>query len=242
MIVECNDLLVRLFTTLPGVDEVVGRSAPPPPHDAHAALLSLPHRFGTTLATVPAEVPYLHAEPERVEFWRQRLGPRPAGGRLRVGLVWAGNPAFKDDRRRSPGLDALLPLLGVEGVAFVALQKGAGRQDLERCGPLPPSFTDLGAEIADFADTAAIMANLDLVISSCTAPAHLAGALGRPVWTVLPFSPDWRWLERGDTTPWYPTMRLFRQAASGDWASVIADVRAALARAVAADVATGAAP
>ncbi|WP_188263197.1 tetratricopeptide repeat protein [Azospirillum tabaci] len=242
VIVECNDLLVRLFATLPGVDQVIGRSDSPPPHDAHAALLSLPHRFGTTLATVPAEVPYLHAEPERVEFWRRRLGPHPSAGggaaRLRVGLVWAGNPEFKDDRRRSPGLDALRPLLDVPGVVVFGLQKGAGRRDLERCAPLPPSFTDLGAEIADFADTAAIMANLDLVISSCTAPAHLAGALGRPVWTLLPDIADWRWLERGDTTPWYPTMRLFRQAVPGDWESVAAAVRAALEQVVA----TGAAP
>lgn len=247
VIVECDGLLVRLFATLPGVDEVVGRSAPTPPHDAHAALPSLPHRFGTTLATVPADVPYLHAEPERVEFWRRRLGPRPAAARLRVGLVWAGNPDFKDDRRRSPGLDVLLPLLGVAGVAFFGLQKGAGRadlegRDLERRGPMPGFFTDLGAEITDFADTAAIMANLDLVISSCTAPAHLAGALGRPVWTLLPDSADWRWLERGDTTPWYPTMRLFRQTAPGDWASVVAEVRAALERAVTTGGATGVAP
>ena len=239
VIVECDDRLVRLFATLPGVDAVVGRSAAPPPHDAHAALMSLPHRFGTTLATVPAGVPYLHAEPELVAAWATRLGPPPM---LRVGLVWAGNPEFKADHIRSPRLKAFLPLLDVPGIAFYGLQKGAGRQDLEAGAPLPPSFTDLGAEIADFADTAAIMANLDLVISSCTAPAHLAGALGRPVWTLLPDSADWRWLDRGDTTPWYPTMRLFRQAVPGDWASVVAAVRAALARAVAKDVVTGAAP
>ncbi|MBK4720926.1 tetratricopeptide repeat protein [Azospirillum sp. YIM DDC1] len=239
VIVECNDRLVRLFATLSGVDAVVGRSDSPPPHDAHAALLSLPHRLGTTLATVPAEIPYLRAEPALAAAWATRLGPppNPRTG-LRVGLVWAGNPEFKDDRRRSPGLDALRSLLDVPGVAVFGLQKGAGRRDLDRCGPLPPSFTDLGAEIADFADTAAIMQNLDLVISSCTAPAHLAGALGRPVWTLLPDIADWRWLERGDTTPWYPTMRLFRQAAPGDWASVVADVRAALARAVATGMAT----
>ncbi|CAO3453493.1 hypothetical protein [Azospirillum argentinense] len=237
VIVECNDRLVRLFATLPGVDGIVGRSDATPPHDAHAALLSLPHRLGTTLATVPANVPYLRAEPALAAAWATRMGS-PSGLRteLRVGLVWAGNPDFKDDRRRSPGLAALRPLLDVPGVTVFGLQKGAGRQDLERCGPLPPSFIDLGAEITDFADTAAIMENLDLVISSCTAPAHLAGALGRPVWTLLPDNADWRWLERGDTTPWYPTMRLFRQTAPGDWASVVAAVRAALAQA------TGAAP
>ncbi|MBP7340053.1 glycosyltransferase family 9 protein, partial [Niveispirillum sp.] len=109
------------------------------------------------------------------------------------------------------------------------LQKGPGRKDLETIGPLPASFTDLGAEITDFADTAAIMANLDLIITSCTGPAHLAGALGRPTWTVLPFSPDWRWLATGEDTFWYPTMRLFRQDARGDWAPVIARVADALA-------------
>ncbi|WP_175426530.1 tetratricopeptide repeat protein [Azospirillum brasilense] len=231
VIVECDDRLVRLFATLPGVDGVVGRSDATPPHDAHAALLSLPHCLDTTLATVPAEVPYLHAEPALTTAWAMRLGPRTG---LRVGLVWAGNPEFKDDRRRSPGLAALRPLLDVPGVAVFGLQMGAGRQDLDRCGPLPSSFTDLGAEIADFADTAAIMENLDLVISSCTAPAHLAGALGRPVWTLLPDIADWRWLERGDTSPWYPTMRLFRQTRSGDWTSVVAGVREALEQLVAA--------
>ncbi|TWA54627.1 tetratricopeptide repeat protein [Azospirillum baldaniorum] len=235
VIVECNDRLVRLFATLPGVDGVVGRSDSPPPHDAHAALLSLPHRLGITLASVPAEVPYLRAEPALAAAWATRMGPRTG---LRVGLVWAGNPEFKDDRRRSPGLAALRPLLDVPGVAVFGLQKGAGRRELETCGPLPASFIDLGAEIADFADTAAIMENLDLVISSCTAPAHLAGALGRPVWTLLPDIADWRWLERGDTSPWYPTMRLFRQAAPGDWTSVVSEVRAALERLVA----TGEAP
>ncbi|CAO3377397.1 tetratricopeptide repeat protein [Azospirillum argentinense] len=239
VIVECDDRLVRLFATLPGVDGVVGRSDAPPPHDAHAALLSLPHRLGTTLATVPAEIPYLRAEPALTAAWATRLGVTPGRReRLRVGLVWAGNPAFKDDRRRSPGLAALRPLLDVPGVMFFGLQKGAGRRDLEIGGPLPASFTDLGAEISDFADTAAIMENLDLVISSCTAPAHLAGALGRPVWTLLPDIADWRWLEGGDTTPWYPTMRLFRQTTSGDWTSVVTTVRAALAQAAA----TGTAP
>ena len=225
VIVECNTQLVRLLSSMPGIAGVVGRFDTPPPHDAHVALASLPHRLGTMLYTIPADTPYLCAEPERVEVWAKRLGPR-AG--LRVGLVWAGNPEFKADHIRSPRLKAFLPLLDVPGIAFYGLQKGAGRQDLETCGQLPPSFTDLGAEIADFADTAAIMENLDLVISSCTAPAHLAGALGRPVWTLLPFSPDWRWLDRGLCTPWYPTMRLFRQDRRGEWAPVVGRVRAAL--------------
>lgn len=229
VLMECNSQLVRLLSAMPGIEGVVSRFAPPPPHDAHDALASLPHRLGTMLYTIPAEVPYLRAEPDLVTRWAERMGA-PTGRRtgLRVGLVWAGNPGFKADRIRSPRLKAFLPLLDVPGVTVFGLQKGAGRQDLETCGPLPPSFTDLGDEISDFADTAAIMENLDLVISSCTGPAHLAGALGRPVWTVLPFAPDWRWLDQGMCTPWYPTMRLFRQDRRGDWAPVVGRVRAAL--------------
>ena len=229
VIVECNDALVRLFGTLDGVVRVVGRSGPTPPHDAHAALMSLPHLLGTALATIPAEVPYLRAEPELAEEWRKRLAG--ADGRLRVGLVWAGNPDFGNDRQRSVDLAALLPLLEVEGVSFYGLQKGGGRRELgELEGRLPASFTDLGNGMGDFADTAAIIVNLDLVISVDTAATHLAGALGRPVWTLLRDAGDWRWLDRGTDTPWYPTMRLFRQERPGAWMEVVAEVRRALSR------------
>jgi len=223
--VECNTQLLTLFATLPGVDGVVGRTHPLPPHDAHVSMLSLPHLLGTEIATIPAEVPYLRADPAKIASWRERLGPRRG---LRVGLVWAGNPEFRDDRNRSPRLGAYRTLFDVPGVEFFALQKGAGRDDLKTVGPLPENAVDLGGEIRDFADTAAVMLSLDLVISSCTAPTHLAGGLARPVWTVLPFCCDWRWFERGETTPWYPTMRLFRQDRRGDWAPVMARVRAAL--------------
>ncbi len=226
VVVECAAPLRRLFRTLPGVERVVATGEPLPPHDAHAPLLSLPYLRGD--AGVPAFAPYLSAEPVLVEQWAARL----AGGQgVRVGLVWAGNPDFKDDRRRSPGLAALLPLLSVPGVRFFALQKGGGRACLDRlAGRLGTTITDLGPEIADFADTAAIMANLDLIISSCTAPAHLAGALGRPVWTILPLNADWRWRDSGQQTDWYPSMTLFRQARAGDWAPVVEEVRAALVR------------
>lgn len=223
--VECNTQLTRLLHNMSGIEGVIGRFSPLPPHDAQVSLLSLPLLLGTSLETIPTEVPYLRAEPEATAAWAARLGPRRG---LRVGLVWAGNPEFKADNIRSPRLQALLPLLEVPGTEFFALQKGAGRQDLEHCGPLPSNFTDLGSEIQDFADTAAIMLNLDLVISSCTAPTHLAGALGRPVWTILPFAPDWRWLDRGSTSLWYPSMRLFRQERLGDWKPVVERVRAAL--------------
>ncbi|KAA0677968.1 tetratricopeptide repeat protein [Roseomonas genomospecies 6] len=225
VIVECNTQLVRLLSAMPGIAGVVGRFDALPPHDAHVALASLPHRLGTTLYTIPADVPYLWPEPALAEAWAERLAGTPG---LKVGLVWAGNPEFKGDRFRSARLRDFLVLLEVPGVAFFALQKGRGRQDLDGCGPLPACFMDLGPDIADFADTAALVAGLDLVITVDTSVAHLAGALGRPVWTVLPFAPDWRWLGAGVCTPWYPTMRLFRHDRRDDWPSVLARVRNAL--------------
>lgn len=231
VIVECNDTLVRLFATLPGVATVVGRSSPTPEHDVHAALMSLPHLLGTTLATVPAEVPYLTAEPSLVRIWRDRLGPARAG--VRVGLVWAGNAGLPDDPKRSPGLEPLLPLLDLPGVAFVSLQKGGGRADLERLGDrLPTGFHDIGDALHNLADTAAVVAQLDLVISVDSAVAHLAGALGRPVWTILRAESEWRWMLERTDSPWYPTMRLFRQGRAGDWSDVVAALRTALQRAV----------
>ncbi|MCM8738508.1 tetratricopeptide repeat protein [Azospirillum sp. A1-3] len=228
VIVACDDALVRLFATADGVERVVARSAPVPPHDAHAALMSLPHLLGTTLATIPAEVPYLRAEADLTDQWRTRLVMATG---VRVGLVWAGNPDFGHDPQRSLPLAALLPLMEIEGVSVLGLQKGGGRRELDGWhGRLPPGFTDLGDRIGDFADTAAILATLDLVISVDTAVAHLAGALGRPVWTLLRHVGDWRWLDHGVRTPWYPTMRLFRQDRPGSWDPVVARVKAALMR------------
>jgi len=231
VIVECNDALVRLLATLPGVEAVVGRSATTPAHDVHAALMSLPHLLGTTLASIPAEVPYLAAEPALVGMWRDRLGPAQA--KLRVGLVWAGNADLPTDHKRSPGLEALLPLLDLPGVAFISLQKGSGRSDLERLGGrVPAGFRDVGDSLEDFADTAAVLTQLDLIISADSAVAHLAGALGRPVWTMVRAESEWRWmLERMDS-PWYPTMRLFRQRRAGDWSDVVAALCTALQQAV----------
>ncbi|MFV3126453.1 tetratricopeptide repeat protein [Niveispirillum sp. KHB5.9] len=225
VVLECNSQLVRLLGSMPGVGRVVSRFQPLPPHDAHVSLLSLPHILGARIDNVPAQVPYLGTEPDLQARWADRLS---AFSGLKVGLVWAGNPEFKADRLRSPGLKSFRPLLDVPGVSFFGLQKGPGRKDLDNIGSLPDSFTDLGPQIGDFADTAAIMTNLDLVITSCTGPAHLAGGLGRPTWTVLPFSPDWRWLAWGEETFWYPTMRLFRQDARGDWGPVVGRVVEAL--------------
>ncbi|MBY6265935.1 tetratricopeptide repeat protein, partial [Azospirillum sp. 412522] len=196
--------------------QIIARGDPLPPFDLECPLMSLPRAFATKLDGVPAETPYLRPDPARAARWRERLGQRDA---VRVGVVWAGNPRFPGDEDRSPRLAGLRGLFDVPGCRFYGLQMGPGRADLADAA-LPENFTDLGPEIADFADTAAIMANLDLVVSSCTGPAHLAGALGRPLWVALPFSADWRWLTGRDDSPWYPTARLFRQPAPGDWPAV----------------------
>ncbi|AWJ87453.1 hypothetical protein TSH58p_29180 (plasmid) [Azospirillum sp. TSH58] len=224
VLLEVGADLVPLFRGLPGVERVFGRGEPLPPFDWQCPLLSLPRAFGTRLETIPAAVPYLTADPARTAAWRERL----AGDDLTVGLVWAGNPQFAGDRERSPGLAALAPLLAVPGCRVFGLQLGPGRDALSQRA-MPPSFTDLAPEIRDFADTAAIMASLDLVVSSCTAPAHLAGALGVPLWVLLSHAPDWRWLLDRADSPWYPTARLFRQPRPGDWAAVADEVAAALA-------------
>jgi tetratricopeptide (TPR) repeat protein len=216
--------LRRLFAELPDVTLVGLDTVPLPPFDMHCPLLSLPLIFGTTLDNIPAPVPYLHADPEAVARWRARIG----GEGRRVGIVWAGNPTQTGDRFRSPRLQAVLPLFDVPGVRFVGLQVGPGRQDLA-AHALPSSVLDLGPEITDLTDTAAIMAGLDLVITSCTAPLHLAGALGVGTWGMIPASPHFAWLlGRGDSA-WYPSLRLYRQERYGtDWSGVVGRVAADL--------------
>ena len=223
--------LATLLGSLAGVDRLALELADAGPFDCHCALLDLPGRFGTELATIPAEVPYLAAGAAREEAWRARL---PAGDAPRVGLVWAGGRHNTRDRLRSLSLDRVRPLLDLPGIAWTGLQVGDGRQDIERTG-VPPGFTDLGPELGDFTDTAAVIGALDLVISVDTAVAHLAGALARPVWLLLPTAPDWRWLLGREDSPWYPTMRLFRQPSAGAWDAVIARVRDELAALAAGD-------
>ncbi len=215
VLLEVQAPLVSLLSGFPGVEKVLRRGDPLPDFEVECPLMSLPRAFGTTLDSVPP-APYLTPDPARVARWRERIG---AGEGLKVGLVWAGNPQFASDRLRSPRLKGLRAVLNVPGVRFFGLQMGEGRADL-RGAELPPGFTDLAPGIGDFTDTAAIMANLDLVIASCTGPAHLAGALGVPLWMLLPFSPDWRWLLERDDSPWYPSARLFRQTRPGDWSVV----------------------
>lgn len=229
VVLEVQAPLRELAVRVAGADVVVARGAPLPPFALECPLMSLPGVLGATPDAIPGSVPFLSARDDLAAAWAERLADIAGKARLRVGLVWAGNPRFPDDRRRSPGLAALRSVLDAPGVHFLGLQKGEGRAALTDGPPLPANFTDLGPWITTMDDTAAIMAGLDLVISSCTAPAHLAGGLGRPLWLVLPYAPDWRWLLDRDDTPWYPTARLFRQPRPGDWGSVAERLRMALA-------------
>ncbi len=219
---ECPAPLVRLVRASPDLAavRVVPAGAPLPRFDCHIPLLSLARVLRTGTEPVPNRVPYLTA-------------PRAEGFRLprtlfKVGLVWAGKPSHRNDRNRSIPFRALLPLLDLPRVCFVALQKGEAAEDIHALGA-EALIHSIGPRLRDFADTAAVIARLDLVVTADTAVAHLAGALGRPVWTLLPRSPDWRWQLDREDSPWYPTMRLFRQERPGDWPEVVTRVRAALA-------------
>jgi predicted O-linked N-acetylglucosamine transferase (SPINDLY family)/ADP-heptose:LPS heptosyltransferase len=224
VVIELPRALMRLARTIAGGPfPVVAEGAPLPDFDLHCPFMSLPRAFATTPDTIPGRVPYLSAAPEDVLRWKERLGEAPG---LKVGIAWAGNPQHRNDERRSVALERFAALLDVPGVRWFSLQVGARAGDL---AALPPGrVNDLSPQLTDFAQTAAALANLDLVITADTAPAHLAGALGKPVWVLLPFSPDWRWFAKRADSPWYPSARLFRQNAPGDWESVIETVRGAL--------------
>ena len=208
-----------------GIDRVVDAGESAQAFDYHVNLMGLPRIFGTDLATIPANVPYVGPSPEKMAAWAPRL---PADERmLNVGLVWAGNPAHSRDRARSLSLDTLAPLAQVAGVKWFSLQKGA-REAEAATAPPGFDFVNLGPELADFSDTAAVIAHVDLVVCVDTAVAHLAGAMGKTIWTLIAEPADFRWLDGRDDSPWYPTMRLFRQRRSGDWQEVILRVRDAL--------------
>ena len=214
--------LVALMQRLDGVETVIAEGEQEPPTDIITPLLSLPLVFGTELDSIPADVPYLHAPTAKLTAWQQRLGPRM---RPRVGLAWWGSQHIP---KRSLPIGALLPVLSLSGVEFHALQKEIplDQRDWLAAHPL---LVDHSNELQDFADTAALMSLLDLVVTIDTSVAHLAGALGRPVWIILQHNADWRWLLDRDDNPWYPTARLFRQKRRGDWDGVVAEVARALA-------------
>lgn len=226
VVCEVQPSLRRLFAQFAAHAHIVSVGEAPPACDLRCPLLSLPLAFGTALDSIPA-APYLQADAALAQDWAQRE-PRLRAPGLKVGLVWAGNARQKSEPRRGIGLAPCAPLFDIRGVRWFSLQVGERAADLR--GQAPDSMIDLSPGLEDFADTAAVMSQLDLVISTDTAAAHLAGALGRPVWMLLMHAPDWRWLRGRDDSPWYPSARLFRQARPGDWDGVIARVGAALAR------------
>jgi tetratricopeptide (TPR) repeat protein len=216
-----------LLPLLAGLDGLTGLFAAReelPDFDCHVPLLSLPGAFTTTLDTLPRQVPYLAPPADRVARWRAVLAPLAA---LRIGIAWAGSATNSNDRNRSLPLDRLRPLLELPGIGFVSLQKELRPGDADLLAS-SPGLLALGDRLEDFADTAAVASLLDLVIAVDTSVAHLAGALGRPVWIMLPFAAEWRWLRQREDSPWYPTARLFRQDAPGDWAGLVARLVAAV--------------
>jgi Tfp pilus assembly protein PilF len=228
LIVACQGALVKLLAACPGIDRLVEAGRPLPPHDVHLPMLDLPRIFGTTLETIPADVPYVFADPGLTAKWHEEL--RGIEG-FKIGIAWQGNPQYRGDRARSVPLSCFELLAGPPGARFFSLQKGLGVEQLQDVtGRFP--ITEVGSRLGDFMDTAAVLRNLDLVIACDTAVAHLAGALGVPVWVALPTASDWRWLLDRDDSPWYPTMRLFRQARSGDWNEVFARIAAELSKLV----------
>jgi len=216
VVLECSPLLLPLLARCPGVDQAVASGAARPGFAVQAPLLSLPGIFGTNLATIPAEIPYLIADPVRVDRWRGQLAGVPG---CKVGIVWQGRPSHKWDRWRSILLAQFAGLAQVPGITLISLQVGPGS---EQRVTVPFTVTDLGGQLdpASLEDLAAVLVNLDLVVTIDTAAAHLAGALGVPVWVLLHAVPDWRWLLEGEGSPWYPGMRLFRQTRQGEWTDV----------------------
>jgi tetratricopeptide (TPR) repeat protein len=227
VVLEVQKPLVRLMRGMPGIETVLAPGEPRPPFDLHCPLLSLPFAFGTEIETIPANIPYLMPPEELAADWQMRVG---TGDGFKVGLVWAGKSvageirAVYTDKRRSMDLAELAPLAAIPGIRWFNLQRDGVWDGFAF------AMTDLMPETTDFADTAALIACLDLVITVDTAVAHLAGALGKPVWMLSRFDGCWRWLQGRDESPWYPTMRLYRQTAPGDWGPVVARLAEDLAK------------
>jgi tetratricopeptide (TPR) repeat protein len=222
VIVECLKEIKSLLQTVKGIHRVIVRGEKLPEFNTHCSLLSLPLVFNTTLDNIPVKVPYVTIDPLLLEKWRDKVCSDRS--HFKIGLVWSGNPRHVDERKRSCTLEIFSSLSLLNDVTFYSLQKGEAAEQTKN----PPDgmkLIDCTGDIHNFSDTAALIDNLDLVISVDTAVAHLAGALGKPVWTLLPFVPDWRWMLNRTDSPWYPTMKLFRQPSLGDWELVILKVK-----------------
>lgn len=225
IVLEVQDALKALIERLEGGATILSQGEPPPPYDVHCPLGSLPLALRTEPDSVPAPIPYLSADDVALAKWSARLGPM---ARPRIAIAWSGNSNHFNDRNRSIPFARLEPLFGTPA-RFLAIQRDVRAEDAEKLAA-ERRVTHLGPELENFTDTAAVIALSDVVISADTAVAHLAGAMGKPLWVLIPFAPDWRWTLSGETTPWYPTARLFRQSALGDWDGVIARVAGELAR------------
>jgi tetratricopeptide (TPR) repeat protein len=228
VVLEVQPGLKRLLENLPGCEKVIGHGEPLPEFRWHCPLMSLPLAFGGSLETIPARIPYVYADDAEAEA----AGRRWPGKGLRVGIAWAGNPKHKSDDQRSMPLRALVALAEVPGISWFSLQKGAAAEQMRGVAAEFPLVAACSASL-DFAETAALVATLDVVISVDTAIAHLAGAMGKPAWVILPHLADWRWMDEREDSDWYPTARLFRQKVAGDWRTPVARMRDELRRLVA---------
>ncbi len=226
LILETRKELACLLEGFPGIDAIMIRSKTPPPSslfDYYIPLMSLPKVFQTTAANIPGKVPYLQAPSAKIDSWHNKI-PRKG---LTIGLVWSGRPEHTNDANRSGALELFEPLLQMKHIQFIGLQKGPAAAQAGQFAGLN-GFFNIGDQLSDFCDTAGLLAALDMVITVDTAVAHLAGAMGRPVWVLIPFIPDWRWMMKGQTSPWYPSMRLFRQTEPKTWPAVIDRIKASL--------------
>jgi hypothetical protein len=230
VVLEVQRDLVPVLAQVEGVASVVARGQPLPAFDVHCSLGSLPLALKTEPGTIPAEIPYVTADEARIAKWRPRIAGLDTGiERPKVAMAWSGNAQHSNDRNRSIALPQLASLWSADRARFVGIQRELRDEDTRLLAG-EARVTQVGADLDDFADTAAVLALVDLVITVDTSVAHLAGAMGRPVWILLPFSPDWRWTLEGESSRWYPSARLFRQPVLGDWGNVIERVRSELER------------
>jgi FKBP-type peptidyl-prolyl cis-trans isomerase 2/TolA-binding protein len=227
IIFTCSEELIPLIKNHEEISEIIPRNSIVPEFDYYCSLLSLPLIFNTTINNIPQNIPYINATKKSIKYWHNKLSNNQ--NKMKIGIVWAGNPKHKMDKKRSIPLKTYYPLFDLKGVAFYSLQKGKGSEQVDDESK-KMGLIDLTNEINDFSDTAGFIMNLDLVITVDTAVAHLAGALGRPVWVLIPYIPDWRWMLNREDSPWYPTMRLFRQSSRGDWETVVIKIRQELER------------